>query len=101
MSLYVRKDKREDTKRWRLKDEENLYLDYEEKAISKVGNGDRQSVGATYVVVPNHDEKQKPGEPPCEQFVQCYSRRLTTEMVQRTGVWEVKWAECAFGAGTV
>ena len=49
---------------------EDLYLDYEKKAISKVGNDERQSLGANYVVDPNHDEKQKPGEPPCEQFVQ-------------------------------
>ena len=70
MSLYVRKNKREDTKKMEIKDEENVYLDYEEKAISKVGDGDRQSVGATYAAVPNRDEKQRPGEPPCGRFVQ-------------------------------
>ena len=66
--------KREKGQTKRLKDgdekmKENLYLDYEKKAISKVGN-ERQSFGANYAVDPHYAEKQKPGEPPYERCVQ-------------------------------
>ena len=49
---------------------ENLYLDYEKKAISKAGRDERQSFGANSAVDPNYAEKQKPGEPPYGRCVQ-------------------------------
>ena len=48
---------------------EDLYLDYEKKAIPKVGN-DEQSFDASPVVDPNHVAKQRPDEPPYERCVQ-------------------------------
>ena len=49
---------------------ENLNLDYEKKASSKNGCGQRQSFRASFVADPSRAAKQKPGEPPCEQFAQ-------------------------------
>ena len=80
---------------------ENIYLDYEKKAISKAGNDERQSFGANSVVDPNYAEKQKPGEPPYEQCAQRYPHHLSFAMERRIGVWTAKEAACAFGVDIV